>query len=164
MKKQVSTFCVVFCNIMLSCGMWSVSHANKWQETSNLARSWRRQCHSSWLGWRQWTPFDFIWCHPPWPGSCQSWYVLATNFAPWPHRERERDCVNSLSYTHFVILFWTFFAYNKCMGFERLRKMGLFLHNKHVFFSLHICDPCLSFPKGWPCRWKSIHRFIWKCQ
>ena len=45
------------------CKMWSVPHANEWQETSNVGRNWHLQ----------WTTTDFVWrrCHPPWPGSCQ---------------------------------------------------------------------------------------------
>ena len=23
----------------------------------------------------QWTTTDLVWCHPPWPGSCQNWYI-----------------------------------------------------------------------------------------
>ena len=72
-KKQVGAFSVVFHNMMLSCGMWSVPHANKWRESSNVAESWCRQCRSSWRGSREWTTIDLFQCHPPWPGSHQSW-------------------------------------------------------------------------------------------
>ena len=34
-KFEVRVFCIVFCDILLSCKMWLVSHANEWQETSN---------------------------------------------------------------------------------------------------------------------------------
>ena len=33
---------------------------------------------------KQWTTTYFIQCHPPWLGSCHSWYVLTTNFTPKP--------------------------------------------------------------------------------
>ena len=71
--KKKSVFCIVFLDIMLSCKMWSVLYTNEWQETGNAAGN----CH------RPWTTTDLVQCHWPWPGSCQSWYALATNFIPW---------------------------------------------------------------------------------
>ena len=71
--KKKSVFCIVFLDIMLSCKMWSVLYTNEWQETGNVAGN----CH------RPWTTTDLVQCHWPWPGSCQSWYALATNFIPW---------------------------------------------------------------------------------
>ena len=43
LKNQVRVICVFFRNIMLSCDMWSVPHANEWRETSNAARNRHRQ-------------------------------------------------------------------------------------------------------------------------
>ena len=70
--KKKSVFCIVFLDT-LSCKIWSVPHTNEWQETGNVAGN----CH------RAWTTTDLVQCHWPWPGSCQSWYALATNFIPW---------------------------------------------------------------------------------
>ena len=76
-RKKVQVFCVVFCNIMLSCKMQSVLFATEQQETNNSAWNWHRQ----------WTTTDLIQCHPSWSGTCQSWYVLTTDFTPWRLRQ-----------------------------------------------------------------------------
>ena len=55
-ESEFSAFMIVLLDIMLSCKMWSVLHANQWQETSNAAGNG--------------TISDLILCHPPWPGSC----------------------------------------------------------------------------------------------
>ena len=49
------------------------TYSNEWQQTSNVARNW---C-------RQWPTTDLIQCHPPWPGICQSWYVLTSDLTSW---------------------------------------------------------------------------------
>ena len=55
-SEQSSLWKNVLCGIMLSCEMWSVLHANEWQESSNVGGNW---C-------RQWTTSDLVqWCHPP---------------------------------------------------------------------------------------------------
>ena len=37
-------------------------------------------------------------CHSPWPGTCQSWYILTVDFTPWHERNRNwvRDCLKHL--------------------------------------------------------------------
>ena len=101
---------------MLSCETWSVPHANEQWETSNVSGNW---C-------RQWTTSDLVWCHPPWPGSCQSWYVLITSFTPGLQRDgdwvRERDCLKPLIKMHSDIQIWIFlgvvntWGLSSCMG------------------------------------------------
>ena len=95
--NQNVIFCIVFCYILLRCEMCLVPHANEQQETSNAAGNW---C-------RQWTTTDLVECHPPWPGSCQSWYVL-TSITPRHQRrsEKERDCLKALIKT-----FWIYYYF-----------------------------------------------------
>ena len=76
-RKHVRVVSAVFHN-MLSWEMRLVPCTNEWLETSNAIRSW---C-------RQWATTDFIRRHLPWPGSCQSWYVLTTNFTLQHQRDR----------------------------------------------------------------------------
>ena len=78
-------------------------------ESSNAAGNW----------WRQWTTTDLVLCLPPWPGTCQSWYILTVHTLTWEKQklsERERDCLKHLD----------FFAYSKRMGFMQLCERGLF--------------------------------------
>ena len=93
-KNQVRVFCVVFHGMMLRCKIWSVPHMNEGRETSissNAARKWGRQ----------WATADLVLCHPPLPGSCQSWSILTTSFTPWHQRDRDwargRDCFRAFN-------------------------------------------------------------------
>ena len=61
--------------MMLNCEMRSVPHANGQQETSNVARNW---CSSE----LPLTTTNLVGRHPPWPGSCRSWYVLTPTSHP----------------------------------------------------------------------------------
>ena len=102
-KEQVRTFCVVFFDMMPSCRMCLVPHANKLQETGNSAGSWHRQYHNSRRGSKQWTIIDLVQFRSAWLGNCPSWSV----FCNWPHtpmsekhkereRQRERESEPSL--------------------------------------------------------------------
>lgn len=89
-QQKMSVFYFGFCDIMLNCGTWLVLHASERWETSNASGNW---C-------RQWTTSDLVWRYPPWPGSCQSWYVLTASFTPGLQRDRDwvrkRDCLKPL--------------------------------------------------------------------
>ena len=77
MEKKSWVFCTVFCNIMLSCEMWSVPHANERHKTSNLAGNWGRQ-------------MNYHWPHSISPTLArQTWYVLTIDFTPQHHRDRD---------------------------------------------------------------------------
>ena len=75
-RKQVRHFCVVFHDIIASWKIASVLHARNW-------------C-------RQQTTINLIWCHWPWPGSCQWWYLLTVNFTPWHRLDRQRERASEL--------------------------------------------------------------------
>lgn len=132
---------------MLSCRMWSVPHANDWWETSNAARSWHRQLYSSWRGSRQWTAIDLVRCHPPWPGSCQSWFVLATDFTSRCQRERgrERETEQSLWIIkmHSVILcIVNMWGFSNCMRGFIFHKSSFSVYLRPLL--LLVCPPaCL---------------------
>ena len=77
--KKIGEFSVLsfmtWC-IAAKCG-WSSMNNKKL--VLNVAENWHRQ----------WTTTDLIQCHPPWPGSCQSWYVLTVSFTPQCHTDRD---------------------------------------------------------------------------
>ena len=84
--KKGKVFCVVFRDInMMSCEMWLLQHGNEQWETSDFFAA------GNWC--RQWTTTDPIRCHPPWPSSCQSWYVPTTDFTHTPTSERQKQWV-----------------------------------------------------------------------
>ena len=58
-------------------GLWNVVGPTC-KSTSNAPRNW---C-------REWTIMYLVWCHTPWPGSCQSGYVLTTCFIPRHERQK----------------------------------------------------------------------------
>ena len=134
-KKLIKSqgFCILFHDIMLSCEMWSVLHANESWETSNVARNWHGQ----------WSTTDLIWCHPLWPGNCQSWYILTTDFTP--QHQRNRDWVgekmlkvkafNSNTFCH---IYLDIFAHSKCIGFKQLCQRDLFCFFFKCSFSTYL--------------------------
>ena len=122
-------FCIVFQfhDILLSC-----ETCNKWWETSNVAGDWHRQ----------WTTSDLIWCHPPRPGSCQSWYGLPNDFTPQHQRDRDwarekgwlRPLIktHSVSYIYWAPFFFFFSSYSK-HRICTIMWVGFILHKQCIF-------------------------------
>ena len=120
-KKQVSVFWFVFHDIMLSCKMRLVPHANEQWEISNTARNW---C-------RQWTTTDLDWSRPAWQLSNLIWsnnqlHTWMTSHTDIRETDWMRDCWKPLSKTHSVIHYiWIFFCvcvYSKHIGCEHLHE------------------------------------------
>ena len=118
--------------------MWSVMYVNEWQETSNMAGNWHRQ----------WTTTELVQCPPPlpWPGSCQRWHVLTTNFCTsMSDRDHMRERMlkafsqNTLCHTDQDF----FCIYNKCTGLEELHYFALKTVLNFFFTPLCICNPCV---------------------
>ena len=122
--------------------MWtSVPNANEGRETSNAAGNWRRK----------WITTDLIRCHPPWPGSCQSWHLLTADFTARQHREREREREREsllLFKTHSVILIWTFLHLVKALGLSNYVRRVYFAlktkQNKRFLCGFATPVPCIQ--------------------
>ena len=132
--------------------------ACKWTaETSNAARNWGRQ----------WTTTDLVWCHPPWSGSCQSWYVFITDFTPQHQRNRGWSRTRLLKAFNWNTFCHTsgLFVYGKCV---RRVYFANFLFNfifKHVFFCVFATPVSVNHFSGYSkCTIKSYsHSFRIMC-
>ena len=62
-KKRRSQFLCCLSQHVTWCQASKINRVDQSHMQSNAARKW---C-------RQWTTTALIQCHPPWPGSCQSW-------------------------------------------------------------------------------------------
>ena len=76
--EKVRILCLVFCDIMLSCEMWSLTQY-RMQMNGRKQIMQQETVKGSELPL---TSIVQLQRHPSWPGSCQSWYVLTTDFTP----------------------------------------------------------------------------------